>query len=283
MRVLVTGAGGLLAAAIVKEFRQHHEVCAFIHCELDISAPAASECILSVDPDVVINCAGYNDVDAAEDDPIRALTVNALALRNLVEGVRAANAALVHYSTDFVFDGVTDHPYTEVDRPNPRGTYAASKLLGEWFALEYRQAYVLRVESLFGEPTGMGTRHGSLDRIVSRIRAGTPVPVFTDRIVSPTYTTDAARATRELLAGGHPPGLYHCVNSGAATWAEVAAEAARLLGVPWEMTTLTLDTASLRALRPRYCALSNAKLRAQGIAMPPWQDGLRRHLLGDGD
>ncbi len=190
-------------------------------------------------------------------------------------------ATLVHYSTDFVFDGETDRPYTEEDRPNPRGLYAASKLLGDWFARDAPRAYVLRVESLFGDPGPAGGRRGSLAAIVDRIRSGAEVPVFVDRTVSPGYTADIAAATRALVEGSVPPGLYNCVNAGAASWAEIAEEAARLVGCPLRMKPLTLESAALTAPRPRYCALSPAKLAAAGIVMPPWQDALGRYLSGD--
>ena len=279
MRVLVAGAGGLLAAAIIREFSPDTAVVALDRQALDITDAAACERIVAeARPDVVFNCAAYNNVDGAEDDAAHALRINTFGVRTLGAAVRLAGAAFVHFGSDFVFDGEADRPYTEDDRPNPRGVYAASKLLGDWFALAHPSAYVLRVESLFGEPGPGGTRQGSLGTIVARIRAGEPVPAFVDRTVSPTYTADVAAACRRLIAGGVAPGLYHCVNSGAATWAEVAAEAARLLGRPIDLKPITLQTASLKAPRPRYCALSNARLRAAGVALPPWEDALRRHL-----
>jgi dTDP-4-dehydrorhamnose reductase len=153
--------------------------------------------------------------------------------------------------------------------------------LGDWFALEAPRSWVLRVESLFGKPAPGGKRLGSLGTILERIATGEEVPVFTDRTVSPSYTADIARATRAVLERGAAPGLYHCVNSGAASWADIAAEAARLMGIPFRMRPLTLDTAALKARRPRYCALSNAKLATVGIEMPTWQDALARYLDDD--
>jgi dTDP-4-dehydrorhamnose reductase len=138
-------------------------------------------------PEVVINCAAYNNVDRAEEEAVAALEVNAFGALSLSRAARAAGAVLVHYSTDFVFDGNADHPYSETDATNPRGVYAASKLLGDWFVLETPGAYVLRVESLFGEPGPDATRRGSLATIVERIRAGEEVPVFVDRTVSPSH------------------------------------------------------------------------------------------------
>lgn len=280
MRVLVTGARGLLGAAIVREF-DDAEVHAFSRQELDVAdEPAVAGAVASLHPDVIINCAAYNNVDRAEQEADDALRVNAFGVLALARAARGAGAALVHYSTDFVFDGETDRPYVEEDRPNPRGIYAASKLLGDWFAADAPRSYVLRVESLFGDPGPGAGRRGSLGTIVDRIRAGDEVPVFVDRTVSPSYTADIARATRSLVERQLPGGLYHCVNSGYATWADIAGEAARLLGLSWKMQPLTLEAASLRAPRPRFCAMSPAKLEAAGVVMPPWEDALERYLRG---
>jgi dTDP-4-dehydrorhamnose reductase len=280
MRVVVTGADGLLAAAVIREFSNGHDVTALTRSDLDVTdRGAVHRTVAAARPDVVINCAAYNDVDGAQEDAPKALRVNALAVRALAGATRSTGSALVHYGTDFVFDGEAGRPYSEEDVPNPAGVYAASKLLGDYFALEYPRGYALRVESLFGEPGPGGTRRGSLGTIVARIRAGETVPVFVDRTVSPTYTADVAAATRELLTGGAPAGLYHCVNSGAATWEAIAVEAARLLDRPIEMQRITLESVALKAPRPKFCALSNAKLASVGIVMPAWQDALRRHLL----
>jgi dTDP-4-dehydrorhamnose reductase len=280
MRVLVTGAAGLLGAAVAREFASAGaDVLPVERAALDITNDGAvAAALASARPDAVINCAAYNNVDGAEDDPVAALNVNAFAVRALSREAAARGASFVHFSSDFVFDGETSRPYVEDDRPNPQGVYAASKLLGDWFALEGPRTYVLRVESLFGPPGPHGARRGSLGTIVDRIRAGGEVPVFTDRIVSPSYTPHVARATRSLLEERAAAGLYHCVNSGQASWADVAGHAAALLELPLHMRPLTLETVALKARRPRFCALSNAKLLAAGCAMPSWQSALAEFL-----
>jgi dTDP-4-dehydrorhamnose reductase len=280
MRVLVTGAGGLLAAAIIREFEAAGEtVVALDRRALDVTdGDRVQRAVREAGADVVINCAAYNDVDGAERNVAAALAVNAFGVRALARAARRSSAALVHYSTDFVFDGDQVHPYVEGDQPNPCSAYAVSKLLGEWFALEHPDAYVLRVESLFGEPAPAGSPSGSLRGILTKIENRDAAPVFVDRTITPAYTADIAMATRRLVKERAAPGLYHCVNSGQTTWADVAAEAARLLGLPLRMTPITLESVQLRARRPRYSALSNAKLAAAGINMPTWQDALGRHL-----
>jgi dTDP-4-dehydrorhamnose reductase len=201
-----------------------------------------------------------------------------VAVRTLARAATACGAVLVHYSSDFVFDGHTTRPYTEEDRPNPRGVYAASKLLGEWFAADVPRSYVLRVESLFGRAPGGRAEKGSAAVILNTLRSGGVARVFEDRTVSPTYVVDAARATRALVERAAPSGLYHCVNSGHCTWLDFAREAARLLEVEPRLAPIRLSDLTLRAERPRYCALANDKLASIGITMPVWQDALGRHL-----
>jgi dTDP-4-dehydrorhamnose reductase len=281
-RVLVTGAAGQLGRAIVSAFHDH-DVIAPSHAALDIADPGAvARTVADVAPALIINCAAFNDVDGAEDRPVDALAVNAFALRGLARAAEASGARLVHYSTDFVIDGEANEPYTEDVRPSPRSTYAASKLLGEWFALAAPGAFVLRVESLFGSPAGWAGRRGTLDGIVEGIEAGREVRVFTDRIVSPSYTADVAAATRHLVACGAVPGLYHCVNSGHASWHDVAVEAGVLLGVTPRLVPITVDQMPLKAPRPRYCALATGKLAAAGFPMPTWRDAMQRWLKARG-
>jgi len=282
-RVLVTGAGGQLAHYVVRAFAGA-DVVALNRRALDIADPGAvAAAVEAAAPDVIVNCAAFNDVDGAEDRPEQALAVNAFAVRSLALAAEKAGAALVHYSTDFVFDGArTSEPYTEADAPAPRSTYASSKLMGEWFALDAGRAFVLRVESLFGSPAGWAGRRGTLDAIVAGLREGREVRVFTDRVVSPGYTPDIAAATRHLLTSGAEPGLYHCVNDGHATWEQVALESARLLGVDPVLKRTTSDTVTLKASRPTYCALSPRKLAGAGFVMPAWQDALDRWLRPGG-
>lgn len=279
MRVAVVGSGGQLGAAVVHEFRGGHDVTAFAHADLEITDAAAVHAVLTpLSPDLIVNCAAYNAVDAAEDHPLDALRINALAVRTMARAAAACGARLIHCSTDFVFDGSVERPLTEEDRPNPRSVYAASKLLGEWFAADAPDAYVLRVESLFGRAPDGPPAKGSVEVIVTALLRGTRPKVFEDRVVSPTYVPDAARAMREMVERGLPPGVYHCVNSGQCTWLEFALEAAKELNVEPRVEPIRMEDAKLRAERPKYCALSNAKLAAGGVRMPTWQDAIGRYL-----
>jgi dTDP-4-dehydrorhamnose reductase len=281
--VLIVGAAGQLGSAMVRAFADA-DVAAHTRATLDVTDGAAvSRAVDAAAPQVIVNCTAYNDVDAAESAPLEALAVNALAVRSLARAAAAAGATLVHYSTDFVFDGTADQPYEEDAAPNPRSVYAASKLLGEWFASDAPRALVLRVESLFGSPPGWTGRRGTVDAIVAGLEGGREVRVFTDRVVSPSYIPDVAAATRHLVESGAAPGLYHCVNSGRATWYDVAAEAARILGITAKLVPVTMGEVAMKASRPRFCALSNRKLAAAGVTMPTWGDALRRWAEARGD
>ena len=277
-RVLVTGASGQLASFIIQAFADR-EVIAHTRQSLDVSDPGVvARAVAAIAPTLIVNCAAFNDVDGAEGRAVDALAVNAFAVRGLARAADAAGATLVHYSTDFVLNSDSREPHGEDLRPAPRGVYASSKLLGEWFAQESPRAYVLRVESLFGSPAAWTGRRGTLDHIVDGLQQGREVKVFTDRIVSPSYSKDVAAATRHLVTSGAAHGVYHCVNDGYASWHDVAAEAARILGVSPRLVPITVEQLALRVPRPRYCALSTKKLAAAGFAMPTWQDALRRWL-----
>ena len=274
-KVLVTGARGQLAGTMIDGFAGTAEVLAYTRTQLDIADFDAVMARVATDrPDVIINCAAYNNVDRAEDDPREALSVNAFAVRVLARAAREHGAILVHYSTDFVFDGTAAEPYREGDAPNPKSVYGQSKLLGEWFALEAPNAFVLRVESLFGGTAAKS----SIDRIIEAITMGREVRVFRDRTVSPSYVVDVCTATKALVERGEP-GLYHCAGTGYGTWFELAQEIAILMGKQGEarLQPVSVAEVSLRAARPKFAALASDKLRAI-VEMPTWQDALRRYL-----
>ena len=276
MKVLIVGAAGQLGQAMTTRLGADHEVTAWARQDLDLTRHQdVRAAIRELAPEAVINCSGYNQVDAAEDDQRTALEVNAMVVGTLARAAALSNAVFLHYSTDFVFAGTASTPYTEADRPEPRCVYAQSKLIGEWLAADAPAHYVLRVESLFGGPQ----RKSSIDRIVDLVRAGQPAPVFVDRVVSPSFVVDVADASAFILKERPPIGLYHCVNAGHATWQEVGEEIVRHLGVSGKtLKPVFVKDVPMRAPRPLFAALSNAKLARAGYAMPSWQDAIRRYL-----
>lgn len=284
MRILVTGAGGRLGGVVVEQCaRAGHHVVPLPHADLDITLrPDVDARIERERPDAVINCVAFNDVDGAESAPGIAVDVNALGVLNLARAAGRAGAALIHYSTDFVFDGDADRPYTETDAVRPLNVYGQSKLLGELFAADASVHYVLRVESLFGGPvSGPGAWATSMGNIVRGIREGREIRVFSDRTVSPSFADDVAASTLRLLEKRPEQGVYHCVNRGAASWEAIAREAARLLGAAPNLVPVAAAEVPMRAPRPRYCALSPGKLSGAGIEMRPWEAALGAWLRGE--
>ena len=201
-RVLITGANGQLGQAMVSRLAARYDVLGRTRAALDIaSASDVAAATDALQPSVIINCAAYNNVDGAQDEPLAALAANAWGPKNLARAATRVGATLVHYSTDFVFDGETDRPYVETDLPRPPANYAASKLLGEWFALEASGAYVLRVESLFG-----GERaRSSVDVLLNAVLSGGEARPFSDRLVSPSYVDDVVDATWRILEQSPAP------------------------------------------------------------------------------
>lgn len=276
MKVLVVGAAGQLGQAMVSRLAGEHDVVAATRADVDLTGHAAVlEFVRRVAPAAIVNCASYNNVDEAQGRQQHAFAVNAFAPRALARAAEAIDATLIHYGTDFVYAGTASQPYTEDDLPEPQSVYAQSKLVGEWLVADWRKHYVLRVESLFG-----GTHaKSSVDRIVAAVRAGAAAPVFFDRVTSPSFIDDVVAASAYLLRTEAPFGLYHCVNTGHATWLDLGREIARVLGRPeTSLKPVSVDSVSFAAPRPRYAALSNQKLAAAGYPMPTWQDAIGRHL-----
>jgi dTDP-4-dehydrorhamnose reductase len=276
VRVLVTGAAGQLGRAMTARLRSEHDVTAWTRQDIDLTRHRdVREAIAELAPHAIVNCASFNQVDAAEDDQVTALDVNAMVVGTLARAAAALDAVLMHYSTDFVFAGTASTPYTETDMPEPRSAYAQSKLIGEWLAADAPKHYVIRVESLFGGPH----RRSSVDWIVDLVRAGRPAPVFVDRVVSPSFVADVADASAFILRSQPAAGVYHCVNSGHATWMAVGQEIASRLGRSnAALAPISVNDVPLRAPRPQFAALSNEKLAGAGYEMPPWQDAIGRYI-----
>jgi len=274
-KVLVVGAAGQLGSAMVRRLSHETTVVGLTRRELELTNHAAVATVVARErPAVILNCAAYNAVDQAEGAVAYALAVNAFVPQSLARAARAVDATLVHYSTDFVFDGHASRPYTESDAPNPQSVYGQSKLIGEWLASDAPRAYVLRVESLFGGPAA----RSSIDRIIASLRSGEPARVFVDRVVTPSFVDDVVDATWSLLTREAEPGLYHVVNAGETTWHALGAEAARLLGTDANLVPVRVADVPMRAARPQYCALSTARLAGAGVSMPAWQDALGRYI-----
>ncbi len=282
MRVLITGAGGQLAADLATTFEQAgHAVSRRARAELDIADDAAVRATLEdTAPDVILNPAAYNRVDDAEQDPALSFSVNAFGPRALARATANRDAILVHYSTDYVVDGAKGMPYTEDDAPLPLSAYASSKLAGEYFARTLApRHYALRVCGLFGL-AGRATRHGNFVETMLRAAAnGRSLRVVADQVVAPTATRDVAAATLALLERAAPHGLYHCTASGETSWYDYARAIFEFAGVAADLGPTTAAEYAAPAPRPSYSILDNAKLeRAVGTRPRHWRDALEEYL-----
>lgn len=289
MRILLFGRAGQLGRELCTLLTKGHELAAYGRDEVDVaSAQAIRNAIRDARPELVVNAAAYTAVDAADTHVAEAMAVNAEAPRVIAEEAAHAGAALVHYSTDYVFDGESARPYVETDDTNPLGVYGASKLAGE------RAIYATRVPHLILRTSGV-YRHapGNFVTLIRRAAATQPeLRVVTDQAGSPTFARTIARATHELLeqwqrADDARQGIYNLVSKGDPTRHALAVRIVELARERGETKLtardvkpiLTAELPKQGAPRPRYSALSTAKMeRDFGIALPTWESDLAAYF-----
>jgi dTDP-4-dehydrorhamnose reductase len=264
LRVLVTGAGGMVGREVV-EVLQPHEVIAFDHAALDVGdRDAVLGAIGGARPDAIVHCAAMTAVDACESEPDKAFLVNALGVRFVMEGARRAGAYMVTLSTDYVFDGSQSEPYHEWDTPNPASVYGQSKLAGE-FEIDLECA-VVRTSWVIG-------RYGAnMAKTVLRLAAGdSPLRFVDDQRGCPTVAADLATMLRTFVVE-RLPGTWHVTNQGAVSWFEFAGEVLRAAGHD-PARVEPISTADLDpprpAPRPANSVLDNRALRLAGRPLLP--------------
>jgi dTDP-4-dehydrorhamnose reductase len=266
---LVLGAGGQLGSELARLLGAGSGVA---HAEASVTDRGSIDRLIRERrPEIVFNCAAYNAVDRAEMQLDLAFAVNGEGPANVAAACATSGARLVHFSTNFVFDGTLDRPYTESDAPAPLGAYAASKLEGEQRVLERLPgALVIRSSALFGD-TGTAVKGGSFpDRILERARRGDPLNVVSDQKVNPTYTGELAPAAIELAASGLE-GVVHLVAAGCAGWDEFARAVLEESGVSANVGSILSSDLSSLARRPLNGCLISIRVEA----LRPWREGLR--------
>jgi len=282
-RAVVFGSAGQLGVELVRELRARgYSAMGWDRDEVDITDAAAVEnAIAGFDAELVFNAAAYNQVDVAEEEPRAAFEVNALAVRNIALACRQMDARLVHFSTDYVFDGFARHPYAEDDPTHPLGAYAVSKLAGELYAQAYLdRVLIVRTSGLFG-PGGLATARGNFVEVMLRLAAsGQPIRVVEDHVASPTFAPLLAARTIDLadLGGG---GLFHIGGGAPVSWFQFARAIFEVAGLNPMLLATSDREYRTRARRPKYSALSNAKMERFGIApMPPVRQMLEGYFAG---
>jgi len=276
MKILIAGANGQLAREFQKALENYSYTVAALDKEsLDISdLNVIAETFSKHNPDIVLNCAAYNFVDKAEEDFDTAYKVNASGVRNLAVACKKNNALLVHYSTDYIFDGTKEDFYTEEDEPNPINNYGKSKLLGEKFLTEETDKFLLfRVSWVFGEG-----KQNFLYKLSELGKKNRGLKVVYDQISAPTFTKDIVILTMLAIDKGLR-GVYHLTNSGYASRYEVARYFIERLG--WDNLILPVnsDYFPSPAKRPYFSAMSNLKLsKSLDVNIPDWKMGIDRYI-----
>lgn len=278
VRVLITGAAGQLGRDLAGTYADH-DVTALDHKQLDVADDAAvASTVADVGPDLVLNAAAFTKVDACEAEPEPAWQINAGGAWSLAAACARADIPLVHFSTDYVFDGTATRPYTEFDATNPQSVYGRTKLAGE--QLVRRTAprhFVVRTSWLHGV--------GGNNFLSTMLRLGRErgaVRVVVDQRGSPTFTFDLAPAVRRLVDTGRY-GTYHLTNTGACSWFELATTAYELAGVDVACEPIDTATFGAPAPRPANSVLDNRMAGLAGLPrLPAWQDALDRWLDASG-
>lgn len=274
MRALILGAGGQLGSDLA---RLLPDGLALAREQLSITDAAGLRAAIErYRPELVFNCAAYNAVDRAETEPEVAMAVNAEGPHLVAAACRRLSIRLVHFSTNFVFDGRLDRPYLESDPVSPLSAYARSKAEGERRVLDaLPEALIVRSSALFGS-AGSRAKGGSFpERIVRQARERKPVRVVSDQKVNPTYTKDLAAASIELASSGMT-GLVHLVAGGCCGWDDFARAALRESGVDWPVESISTSAGPGTAERPRNGCLGSERVRT----LRPWQEGVRDWARG---
>lgn len=279
MRYLVVGATGQLGRALVARLGDD-VVWSGGSAELDVrDADAVANVVRGARPDVVINAAAYNNVDRAETDVPDAFAVNAAGPLYLARAASAAEALIVHVSTDYVFDGRQSQPYVEDDCPRPLSVYGTSKLAGERLVIASGCPHlIVRTSGLFG---GGGSRAKGgcfVDRILERARAGEQLRVVSDQVFSPTYAPDLAVAVIALIGHG-ARGVFHVTNAGSCSWHGLAAATLALSGLDTPVAEIRARDLIAPARRPPHSILSKARYDELGLpVLRAWSAALEEYL-----
>ncbi|MDP3741215.1 MAG: dTDP-4-dehydrorhamnose reductase [bacterium] len=284
MKILIIGAKGMLGTQLVRVFSKDNEVVAWDREEIDITKNA--ECrmqILELKPGLLINAAAYNDVDGAEKKPDTANAINGHAVGQLAAVAANLDIPIVHFTTDYVFDGEKQQGYFESDKPNPISTYAQSKLLGEQeLQKNTDKFYLIRLSRLFGSsplsplPDGEGNQRKKsfVSLMLELAKAKKEIEVVDEELSSPTYAPDLAERTKYIFENKLPFGIYHATNSGACTWYGLAREIFKIVGIDVKLVPVPASLFARPAKRPKYSILLNTKLPQ----MRSWQEALKEYL-----
>jgi dTDP-4-dehydrorhamnose reductase len=280
-KILITGSKGMLGSALVNVLLSKFEVKGIDIEDCDIiNKENTRRIIKNYKPHIVIHTAAYTDVDGCELGPDKAFAINTRGTENVVCAVKEVDAAFLYMSTDYIFDGRKDKPYTETDIPNAINTYGKSKLEGERITQSLLKTYIiLRTSWLFG-PNGKNF----VTTILKKAEENKELKVVNDQFGSPTYTLDLADAIKTLLSARYSLlatnyGTYHITNSGHCSWYEFAKEIVSLKQLNTQILPINSTECKRPARRPKMSILDNSKfINSFKLTLRPWQDALKHFL-----
>jgi dTDP-4-dehydrorhamnose reductase len=279
-RVLITGARGQLGSDLSVVLAERGEVRAAGHEELDVTDDAAVGAAMSaLQPTLVVNCAAFHNVDVCEREEDRSFEVNARAVKRLAQACAATGAKLVHFSTNYVFDGSRAEPYGEDDPPSPQSVYAISKLAGEHAALAYAPgALVVRTAGLYGMHGSESKGGNFVTRMLARAREQGILRMVADQRLTPTFTGDLAQAVAEAL-DADADGVLHLTNSGECSWHEFTLAIMDIAGIDVPVEAARTDTGPGQVQRPRNGVLRSVRTDALGLSpLRPWTEALSDYM-----
>jgi dTDP-4-dehydrorhamnose reductase len=280
LKVFLIGANGQLGTDLHRIFvSDGTSVVPVTHKDLDIChAKAVFAAISDARPDVVVSTAAYHRVEECETQTTLAFEVNAFGARNLAQACDRAGCVLVNFSTDYVFDGKQQKPYSEADLPHPLSVYGASKLSGEHLvAAVFERYFVIRTCGLYGLAGSSGKGGNFVETMLKKAAAKSQIRVVNDQILTPTFTSDLADAVVKLIRTDRF-GLFHISNQGECSWYKFAKTIFELEKQKVDLSPVTTDQFPSPVKRPPYSVLLKDRLNASGIVMPRWEDALARYL-----
>jgi len=282
MKIVVIGSTGQLGTDLMKTLREDHELIGLTHQDIEVSNYSSCLTLKEHHPEVIINTAAFHKTDQCEEEPEKTFLINAIGPKNVAKVSKEIEATTVFISTDYVFDGTKNKPYTEDDAPNPINTYGISKLAGELFTKQNPKHYVIRVASLFGAAEASGKGGNFVETMITRAKKQEPISVVDDQWMSPTYTKDASNTMKKIIESQLPFGTYHATNEGFCTWFEFTKKIFSLLKLNPSLTSIKASQLQVRAQRPRFSALKSSKLPKHGIQTREWAEALSDYLVEKG-
>lgn len=279
MKIVIIGANGQLGSDLVGALKDG-EVIPLTHDDVEISDfDSVSKMFERYKPEVVVNTAAFHNVPECEKNDLKAFMVNGIGPKYLAQNCVTYNSVLLHISTDYVFDGKKNTPYSENDIPNPLSVYGITKLIGEYYIKATMERYfIVRTCGLYGIYRCRAKGGNFIDTMLKLSKEQKEIKVVGDEILTPTYTLDLANQINELIKTDLY-GLYHITNEGSCSWYEFAKAIFEFLNIKVELKEIKQSEFPSTVKRPRYSVLENGRLKSLGInKMRHWKDALQSYL-----